>query len=89
MVKYALTYIINHLHVSVPFAKIIRAFYQSNDIVPEYKVVEPYMSFVTYIRYLQLSNTVTLHVAIATQQPDVSAYTGIYQMRCTVYKSCS
>ena len=25
-------------------------------------------------------------VAIATQQPDVSAYTGIYQMRCTAYK---
>ena len=28
-------------------------------------------------------------VAIATQQPDVSAYTGIYQMLCTAYKSCS
>ena len=25
-------------------------------------------------------------VAIATQQPDVSTYTGIYQMRCTAYK---
>ena len=25
-------------------------------------------------------------VAIATQQPDVSAYTGIHQMRCTAYK---
>ena len=25
-------------------------------------------------------------LAIATHQPDVSAYTGIYQMRCTVYK---
>ena len=25
-------------------------------------------------------------IAIATQQPDVSAYTGIYQMRCTAYK---
>ena len=25
-------------------------------------------------------------VTIATQQPDVSAYTGIYQMRCTAYK---
>ena len=25
-------------------------------------------------------------VAIATQQPDVSAYTGIYQMRRTAYK---
>ena len=25
-------------------------------------------------------------VAIATQQPDVPAYTGIYQMRCTAYK---
>ena len=25
-------------------------------------------------------------VAIATQQPDLSAYTGIYQMRCTAYK---
>ena len=23
---------------------------------------------------------------IATQQPDLSAYTGIYQMRCTAYK---
>ena len=22
----------------------------------------------------------------ATQQPDVSAYTGIYEMRCTAYK---
>ena len=25
-------------------------------------------------------------VAIAIQQPDVSTYTGIYQMRCTAYK---
>ena len=25
-------------------------------------------------------------MAIATQQPDVSAYTGIYQIRCTAYK---
>ena len=25
-------------------------------------------------------------VAIGTQQPDVSTYTGIYQMRCTAYK---
>ena len=25
-------------------------------------------------------------VAIATQQPDVPAYTGVYQMRCTAYK---
>ena len=25
-------------------------------------------------------------VAIATQQSDVSAYTGVYQMRCTAYK---
>ena len=25
-------------------------------------------------------------VAIATQQPDVPAYTGIYQMRCAAYK---
>ena len=25
-------------------------------------------------------------VAIATKQPDVSAYTGIYQMRFTAYK---
>ena len=25
-------------------------------------------------------------VAIATQQPDVSTYTGIYQTRCTAYK---
>ena len=24
--------------------------------------------------------------AIATQQPHISAYTGIYQMRCTAYK---
>ena len=28
-------------------------------------------------------------VAITTQQPDVPAYTGVYQMRCTAYKSCS
>ena len=26
------------------------------------------------------------NMAIATQQPDVPAYTGIYQMRCTAYK---
>ena len=26
-------------------------------------------------------------VAIATQQPHVSAYTGIYQMRCTAYNA--
>ena len=25
-------------------------------------------------------------MAIATQQPDLSTYTGIYQMRCTAYK---
>ena len=25
-------------------------------------------------------------VTVATRQPDVSAYTGIYQMRCTAYK---
>ena len=25
-------------------------------------------------------------MAVATQQPDVSTYTGIYQMRCTAYK---
>ena len=25
-------------------------------------------------------------VAIATQQPNVSEYTGVYQMRCTAYK---
>ena len=31
-------------------------------------------------------NTSGCCVAIATQQPDVSAYTGIYQMRCTAYK---
>ena len=28
----------------------------------------------------------TIRVAIATQQPDVSAYTGIYKMRRTAYK---
>ena len=25
-------------------------------------------------------------VAVAAQEPDVSAYTGIYQMRCMAYK---
>ena len=30
----------------------------------------------------------TIHVAIATQQPDILG-TGIYQMRCAAYKSCS
>ena len=25
-------------------------------------------------------------VVVATQQPDVSAYTGIYQIRCAAYK---
>ena len=28
-------------------------------------------------------------VAVVTQQTDVPAYTGVYQMRCTAYKSCS
>ena len=28
----------------------------------------------------------TIRVAIATQQAYVSAYTGIYQVRCTAYK---
>ena len=33
-----------------------------------------------------LSETSGCCVAITTKQPDVSAYTDIYQMRCTAYK---
>ena len=38
-----------------------------------------------YMRY----HTSGCCVAIATQQPDISAYTGIYKIRYTAYKSCS
>ena len=43
--------------------------------------------FVSHIYYSREMRRVLLAaMAIATQQPDVSAYTGIYQMRCTAYK---
>ena len=35
---------------------------------------------------LHISDCIRCCVAIATQQPDVSAYIDIYQMRCTAYK---
>ena len=39
------------------------------------------------ILHLVYADTIRLTcVAIATQQSDVSTYTGIYQMRCTTYK---
>jgi len=56
-----LTYIINHLHVSVAFATIISLFYCNNDTIPEYLVVQTHMSFVTYITYLCRCNTLILY----------------------------
>ena len=49
-------------------------------------------TFISCKMHLVYAGTIRLAVvwlAIATQQPDVSAYTGIYQMRYTAYKSCS
>ena len=43
-------------------------------------------SFYKLMSYLVYADTSGCCVPIATQQPDVSAYTGIYQMRCTAYK---
>ena len=42
------------------------------------------MSCTSYLIY-----AVTIRVAVTTQQPHVSAYTGVYQMGYTAYKSCS
>ena len=42
--------------------------------------------FINCMSYLVYAETSGCCVAIATQQPDLSAYTGIYQMRCTAYK---
>ena len=36
--------------------------------------------------HLIYADTSGCRVAVATKQPGVSAYTGIYQMRCTAYK---
>ena len=43
-------------------------------------------TFISCISHLVYAGTSGCCVAIATQQPDVSAYTGIYQRRCTAYK---
>ena len=43
-------------------------------------------TFISCTSYLVYAGTSVCCVAIATQQPDVPAYTGIYQMRCTAYK---
>ena len=42
-----------------------------------------YIQFLGCLVYVDTSGCC---MAIATQQPDVSAYTGLYQMRCTAYK---
>ena len=44
---------------------------------------QPFISCTSHLVYAGKSGC---RVAIAAQQPDVSAYTGIYQMRCTAYK---
>ena len=43
-------------------------------------------AFISCMSYLVYADTSGCCVAIVTQQPDVSAYTGIYQMRRTAYK---
>ena len=40
----------------------------------------------SYTSHLVYADTSGCRVAISTQQSDVSAYTGIYQMRCIAYK---
>ena len=44
--------------------------------------------FISCISYLVYAATIRSGccVAITTQQPDLLAYTGIYQMRCTAYE---
>ena len=39
--------------------------------------------------YFVYAGTSCCRVAVATQQQDVPAYTGIYQIRCTAYKMLS
>ena len=46
-------------------------------------------NFIICTSHLVYAGTFGCCVAVAIQQPDVPAYTGIYQMRYTVYKSCS
>ena len=43
-------------------------------------------TFISCTSLLVYSDTYGCYVAITTEQPDVSVYTGIYQMRCTAYK---
>ena len=43
-------------------------------------------NFISYLSYLVYADPSGCCVAIATQQPDVSAYKGIYQIRHTAYK---
>ena len=46
-------------------------------------------NFISCTSHLVYAGTSGCCVAIATQQPDVSAYTGIYQMACAAYKISS
>ena len=46
----------------------------------------PGAKFISCTSHFVYADTSDCCVTIATQQPDVSAYTGIYQMRCTAYK---
>ena len=43
-------------------------------------------TFISCTSHLVYVETSGCCVAIATKEPDVSAYTGIYQMGCTAYK---
>ena len=43
-------------------------------------------NFISCTSHLVYAGTSGCCVPIATQQPHVSAYTGIYQLRCTAYK---
>ena len=46
-------------------------------------------TFINCTSHLVYAGTSGRFVAIDTQQPDIPEYTGIYQMRCIAYKSCS
>ena len=46
-----------------------------------------FINYTSYFVYVGTSGScVAIGRNISTQQPDVSACTGVYQMRCTVYK---
>ena len=52
--------------------------------VSDYISLSSGATFISCTSHLVYADTIRL--AVATQQPDLSAYTGMYQMRCTAYK---